>query len=71
MLDYADATAQVGELRYDTRREQIPQLELRLASARRLQRKDAEANAWGSLGTAYAAWATSAVLLNTTISNLP
>jgi hypothetical protein len=37
LLDYADATTYVGDLRYNKRRERIPQLEAALAAAQRRQ----------------------------------
>ncbi|MDQ2806855.1 MAG: tetratricopeptide repeat protein [Chloroflexota bacterium] len=55
LLDYADATAYIGSLRYHARTERIPQLEAWLAAARRLGRKGAEGAALGNLGLAYAA----------------
>ncbi|MFP4440646.1 MAG: ATP-binding protein, partial [Chloroflexaceae bacterium] len=53
LLDFANATAYVGELRYDLRRERIPQLEAQRDAARRLERKDQEGTALGNLGIAY------------------
>jgi tetratricopeptide (TPR) repeat protein len=53
LLDYASATAYVGNLRYDNRRERIPQLEAALAATRRRGRKDAEGVLLGNLGNAY------------------
>jgi tetratricopeptide (TPR) repeat protein len=53
LLNYAGATAYVGDLRYDTQRERIPQLEARRAAAQRLKRRDTEGVALGSLGNAY------------------
>ena len=54
LLDYADATAYIGDLRYHQRTERIPQLEAALTAARRLSRKDAEGAFLGNLGLAYA-----------------
>ncbi|MDQ2999009.1 MAG: tetratricopeptide repeat protein, partial [Chloroflexota bacterium] len=54
LLEYIDALTYIGELRYDKRRERIPQLEVGLAAARRLGRKDAEGPILGTLGMAYA-----------------
>jgi len=54
LLDYADATAYVGDLRYDKRRERIPQLEAQLAAAQRLKSRGAEGAALGNLGLTYA-----------------
>jgi tetratricopeptide (TPR) repeat protein len=53
ILDFASATAYVGDLRYHKRRERIPQFEAALAAARRLGRKSAEGAALGNLGIAY------------------
>jgi tetratricopeptide (TPR) repeat protein len=53
LLSYADATAYTGNLRYDTRRERIPQLEALLAAAQRSKNPDAEGVALGNLGLAY------------------
>ena len=55
LVDYADATAYVGDLRYDKRRERILQLEAAFGAAQRLGRKEAESTALGNLGNAYAA----------------
>ncbi len=55
MLAYADATVYTGDLRYDKRRERIPQLEAQRAAAQRLKNKGAEGAALGNLGLAYAA----------------
>jgi tetratricopeptide (TPR) repeat protein len=54
LLDYADATVYIGDLRYDKRRERIPQLEAALGAARRLKDRGAEGVALGNLGAAYA-----------------
>ncbi|MDQ2809483.1 MAG: tetratricopeptide repeat protein, partial [Chloroflexota bacterium] len=53
LMDYADATAYIGDLRYHKRTERIPQLEAGLTAARRLGRKDAEGALLGNLGIAY------------------
>jgi tetratricopeptide (TPR) repeat protein len=53
LLAYADATAYVGDLRYDKRRERIPQLEASVEAARRLKHRGAESTALGNLGVAY------------------
>jgi tetratricopeptide (TPR) repeat protein len=55
LLDFADATAPVGDLRYDVRREWIPQLEAQRDAARRLGERQYEGHALGNLGIAYAA----------------
>jgi tetratricopeptide (TPR) repeat protein len=55
LLFYVNATANIGDLCFDKRRERIPQLETALATARRLGHKDAEASAIGTLGLTYAA----------------
>ncbi|HKP52495.1 MAG TPA: tetratricopeptide repeat protein [Chloroflexia bacterium] len=55
LLDYANATAYVGDLRYDKRRERIPQIEAAVQTARRLERKAEEGAALGNLGLAYSA----------------
>nr|WP_044201039.1 tetratricopeptide repeat protein [Oscillochloris trichoides] len=55
LIDDADATAYIGELRYHPRSERIPQLEAALAAARRLGRRGAEGWFLGNLGLAYAA----------------
>jgi tetratricopeptide (TPR) repeat protein len=54
LLDFANATVYVGDLRYDLRREQIPHLEAQRDAARRLGRRGAEGAALGNLGLAYA-----------------
>jgi tetratricopeptide (TPR) repeat protein len=54
LLDFADATAYVGDVRYDLRRERIPQLEAQAAAARRLGDRRGEGNSLGNLGNAYA-----------------
>jgi tetratricopeptide (TPR) repeat protein len=53
LLAYANATAYMGDLRYDIRRERIPQLEAMLGAARRLKRRRYEGMALGILGLAY------------------
>jgi len=53
LLDFANATAYVGALRYDLRRERIPQLEALAEAGNRLGRKDAQGMALGNLGLAY------------------
>jgi tetratricopeptide (TPR) repeat protein len=53
LLDFANATAYIGELRYDLRRERIPQLEALAEAGNRLGRKDAQGMALGNLGIAY------------------
>jgi tetratricopeptide (TPR) repeat protein len=53
LLDFANATAYIGDLRYDLRRERIPHLEAQRDAARRLGRKDHEGTALGNLGNAY------------------
>ena len=53
MLDYADATAYIGSLRYHQRSERIPQLEAGLAATRRLGHKAAEGAFLGNLGNTY------------------
>lgn len=50
---YANATAHIGDLRYDVRRERIPQLEAALAAARRRRDRRAESAWLGNLGLAY------------------
>jgi tetratricopeptide (TPR) repeat protein len=54
LVGYAFATAYVGHLRYDKRRERIPQFEAALEAARRLNRRGSEGSALGTLGLAYA-----------------
>uniref|UniRef100_UPI001EE9140A tetratricopeptide repeat protein n=1 Tax=Candidatus Oscillochloris fontis TaxID=2496868 RepID=UPI001EE9140A len=53
LIDDANATVHIGELRYTPRSERIPQLEAALAAARRLGRRDAEGWFLGNLGIAY------------------
>jgi tetratricopeptide (TPR) repeat protein len=53
LLDYADATVYVGDLRYNTRQELIPQIEAAAEAARRLSLREAEGRALGNLGIAY------------------
>jgi tetratricopeptide (TPR) repeat protein len=55
LCDYAVASLHIGDLRYDTRRERIPQLEAALAAARRRSDRYAEGARQGNLGNAYAA----------------
>jgi len=55
LLHYANATAHVGDLRYDRRRVRIPQLEAAVAAAQRLKNRSQEGAALGNLGVAYAA----------------
>ncbi|HEX8221491.1 MAG TPA: tetratricopeptide repeat protein [Chloroflexia bacterium] len=55
LLDYSDATAYVGALRYNTRRERVPHLEEAIETAQRLGHRVAEASARGNLGMACAA----------------
>jgi tetratricopeptide (TPR) repeat protein len=53
LIEYAYATAYIGDLRYHQRRERIPQLEAALEAARRLRRKQAQGAFIGNLGIAY------------------
>jgi tetratricopeptide (TPR) repeat protein len=53
LLDFANATAYVGQLRYDVRRERIPQLEAQRDAARRLGRKEPEMHALNNIGRDY------------------
>jgi tetratricopeptide (TPR) repeat protein len=53
LLDFANATVSVGQLRYNMRHERIPQLEAQRDAARRLRHKVYEANTLGNLGNAY------------------
>jgi tetratricopeptide (TPR) repeat protein len=53
LLDFADATVYVGDLRYNLRGERIPQLEAQAAAAQRLGRKSAENAALSNLGIAF------------------
>ncbi|HYO49876.1 MAG TPA: hypothetical protein VEW94_08490, partial [Chloroflexia bacterium] len=53
LLDYARATIYVGYLRYDNRRERIPQFEAMLGAAQRLTYIKAVSSALSILGTAY------------------
>jgi tetratricopeptide (TPR) repeat protein len=55
LMDYADATVYIGALRYDMRRERIPQLQAALAAARIAKDKSAEGRFLGNLGLAYRA----------------
>ncbi len=49
----ADATANIGDLRYSKRDERIPQLEAALGAAERSGRRDAQGSLLGNLGLAY------------------
>jgi tetratricopeptide (TPR) repeat protein len=53
ILFLADATANLGELRYDVQRERLPQLEEYLIAAKRLQNRKAEGSALGNIGLVY------------------
>jgi tetratricopeptide (TPR) repeat protein len=53
LLDYANATMYIGDLRYDKRRERIPQQAAALAAAQRLKDRGAEGQSLGNLGLAY------------------
>lgn len=54
LIEEANTTAHIGgELRYDWRRERIPQLEAALAAARRLRQGEAEGWFVGNLGITY------------------
>ena len=53
VLAYANATAHIGDLRYDTRRERVPQLQAALAAAQRLGDRRGEAMESWNLGLAY------------------
>lgn len=53
LVKYADATVYVGALRYDNRRERIPQLEAALTAAKLLERQAAQRSFLGNLGIAY------------------
>jgi tetratricopeptide (TPR) repeat protein len=53
LINYAFFTAYTGDLRYDVRRERIPQLEAQTAAAQRLGKRQDEGNALGNLGIAY------------------
>ena len=55
LLDLANATAYIGDLRYDLRHERIPQLQAQASVAQRLNHKEAQGTALGNLGIAYAA----------------
>jgi tetratricopeptide (TPR) repeat protein len=52
--DYVNATASIGDLRYDARCERIPKLEAALAAARRQTDRRSEGAWLGNLGNAYA-----------------
>jgi tetratricopeptide (TPR) repeat protein len=53
LIDFAKATVYLGDLRYDTRRERISQLEMHLQAARRQSRRQDEGNSMINLGVAY------------------
>ncbi|HKP54079.1 MAG TPA: tetratricopeptide repeat protein [Chloroflexia bacterium] len=53
LLYYAEATAFIGNLRYDKRKDRIPQFEAAVEAARRLNRKMDEGYSLGRLGLAY------------------
>ena len=53
LLDYAGAMAIVGALRYDRRRERLPEWERALAAVRRLEDRRAEGWVLNNLGVAY------------------
>jgi hypothetical protein len=53
VLRYAVVTTDIGELRYNTQRERIPQLETALAAARRLGDQRGEGTTLDKLGNAY------------------
>ena len=53
LLDLANATAYIGDLRYDLRHERIPQLQAQASAAQRLDHKEAQGVALGNLGNAY------------------
>ncbi|HKP54568.1 MAG TPA: tetratricopeptide repeat protein [Chloroflexia bacterium] len=53
LMDYANATVGISEIRYDMRRERIPQLQAALAYARVAKDMSAEGRFLGSLGVAY------------------
>ena len=55
LLNYAEATYEIGDLRHHKRRERIPQFEVAVGAAQRLGNKRMEGNALGILGLAYAA----------------
>jgi tetratricopeptide (TPR) repeat protein len=55
ILAYALATTHTGNLRYDKRRERLPQLEAAVLAARRLGARDREGRLLNNLGLAYAA----------------
>src|SRR5687767_3665421 len=54
LLFLANATAYIGDLRFDIYLERIPVFESMLSAARRLKNKAAEGIALGNLGRAYA-----------------
>jgi hypothetical protein len=53
LMDFPNAIYAFAEMRYDLRRERIPQLEAQAAAARRLGNKHHEGYALGNLGLAY------------------
>jgi tetratricopeptide (TPR) repeat protein len=53
LMYFVDSTAYVGSLRYDNRRERIPQLEAAMKATRYTGRQDAEGVCLGNLGVAY------------------
>jgi tetratricopeptide (TPR) repeat protein len=53
LMEFANASVYLGELRYEPQRERIGQFETQLAAARRQKRKDHEGWALGNLGLAY------------------
>lgn len=55
LRDYAIASLYIGDLRYDTRRERIPQWEAAVAAARRSNDRYTEGVRLGNLGSAYVA----------------
>jgi tetratricopeptide (TPR) repeat protein len=54
LLDFSDTMAHIGDLRYNKRRERIPQLQNALEAARRVQRHKAERTTLVNLGLVYA-----------------
>ncbi len=54
LLTYADATYYIGELRYNNRRERIPQFDAALIAAQRLRHRDMEGKFLSNLGLIYA-----------------
>ncbi|HEU4323617.1 MAG TPA: tetratricopeptide repeat protein [Roseiflexaceae bacterium] len=55
LLADADATANLGDLRYSKTEQRIPQLERALAAARHLRRRSVQGNLLGNLGLSYRA----------------